>query len=116
MGRHKGSKNKIKEIKEEKVVPFDIREVKRQLRTLRKLKIDTAKGSEDRHDICRKIRELKKQLKPIIQEATPEKQKLIDDILKIRPEYNRLDMDLYKYTVEQLQKHLIYIKDRPRLI
>ena len=60
-GRPKGSKNKVKIIRQdEKAVPLDIREVKRTLRMLRKIKKDTRKGSEERHDLCRKIRELRK--------------------------------------------------------
>ena len=116
MGRTKGSKNKVKAVVEEKAIPLDPKDIKRQIRMLRKIKKDTHKGSEDRHDLCRKIRDLRKQLLPIIQEANnPEKNLLIEQIVKIRPEYKVLDMNLNKYTTEQLTKHLEYIKGRARL-
>jgi len=116
-GRPKGSKGKSKLIlRQEQAVPLDIKEIRRQLRVLRKIKKDTHKGSEDRHDLCRKIRELRKQLKPILQEISPSKQKLIDEILLKRPEYERIGLDLYKYTEEQLIKHFNNIQGKPRLI
>jgi uncharacterized protein with von Willebrand factor type A (vWA) domain len=115
-GRPKGSKNKpkIKIVAEEKAIPLDIREVKRQIRMLRKIKRDTHKGSDDRHELCRKIRELRKQLIPIQAETTPEKQALIDEIIdfnkKYRPYLLEIGLNFTKYSIEKLQKHLEYLK------
>jgi len=115
-GRPKGSKNKVKIIRQdEKAVPLDIREVKRTLRMLRKIKKDTRKGSEERHDLCRKIRELRKQLKPLYIEVTPEKSDIIAKILERRPEYIILKIDLGKFTLEQLEKHYELILHKARL-
>ena len=118
MGRRKGGHNKTKIAisRQEQAIPLDLKDVKRTIRTLRKLKKDTHKGSEARHDLCRKIRELRKQLIPIQAETTPEKQILIDQILKIRPEYKILNIELTKYTILQLEKHLEAIKHKARLI
>jgi hypothetical protein len=115
-GRPKGSKNKSKIIENEKAVPLDIREVKRQIRMLRKIKKDTHKGSEERHDLCRKIRELRSQLLPIYSEVSKTKSELIEKIMNKRPEYKILNIDLRKYTEEQLQKHFLNIEHKGRLI
>jgi|SRR3989304_174708 len=116
MGRKKGSKNKVKiQQKTEQAIPLDIKDVRRQLRMLRKIKKDTRKGSEERHELCKKIRDLKKQLIPILTKD-PEKEVIINAILLCRPEYSRLDMNLNKHSLEALKKHLQYIQGRSRLI
>lgn len=116
-GRPKGSLGKKKlQTVQETAVPLNIKDVKSQIRMLRKIKKDTHKGSEERHDLCRRIRELRKQLIPYTKEISPAKQKLIDEILKKRPEYNILGMNLTLYTEEQLIKHLEYIQNKPNLL
>lgn len=117
-GRPKGSKNKPKiGQRNEQAVPLNYKDIKRQIRVLRKLKKDTSKKTEERREINEKIRELKKQLLPIMPKILdPIKEPIIKEILKKRPEYIRLGMNLFQYTVEQLQKHLLMIQDKPRLI
>ena len=115
MGRLKGSKNKVKAVVEEKAIPLDVREVKRQIRLLRKIKKDTHKKTAERRELNEKIRTLKEQIIPIIQEDNPEKTLVIEAILKIRPEYIRIELNLQKYTTEMLTKHLERIKTKARL-
>jgi len=116
-GRPKGSKNKqtIPQ-KAEQAIPLDIKEVKRQIRMLRKIKRDTHKGSDDRHELCRKIRELRKQLTPIQTEVTPEKQALIDEIIEFNKKYKpyllEIGLNFTKYSIEKLKKHLEYLKTK----
>jgi hypothetical protein len=118
MGRKKGGHNKAKIAisRQEKAIPLDFKEIKRQIRALGKCKRDCPKKTEERREINEHIRELKKQLIPIYAEVTPEKQILIDQILKIRPEYKILNIELTKYTISQLEKHLEAIKHKARLI
>jgi hypothetical protein len=87
----------------------DIKETKRQIRFLRKLKKDMHKGTQDRRDINKKIRDLKKQLIPITEPQTETKQKLIDSIIALKPYYIGT-IDLRQYTEAQLQKHLDNIR------
>ena len=42
----------------------------------------------------------------------PEKAKLIEFIYKTEPSYKTLNIDLRKYTVEQLQKHIDLVKKK----
>ena len=51
---------------------------------------------------------LQEQLKHI----EPEKAKLIRVIVKLQPEYKELNINLAKYTIEQLQKHITIIKNK----
>jgi hypothetical protein len=118
-GRPKGSRNKSKiPIQDEQAVPLDIKEVKRQIRALKKCKKQTHKKSEERREINAKIRELKKQIIPIIKEVTPEKQKLIDEIIAWNTKYRPylltvMTITTYmQYTIEKLQKHIEYLKRR----
>jgi hypothetical protein len=73
-GRPKGSKGKTKiQQRTEQAVPLDLKEVKRQIRMLRKIKKNTHKGSTERHDLCRRIRDLRKLLISNKIELSPEK-------------------------------------------
>ena len=94
----------------------DIREIKREIRLLRKIKKNTHKKSPERRDLNKRIRELKKKLLPIYVEVSKEKEELIQAILQIRPEYKGLHIDLRKYTEKQLEKHLENIKKKGKLI
>lgn len=40
----------------------------------------------------------------------PEKAKLIKIIWKIQPSFKKLEIDLTKYSLEQLQKHIGFVK------
>jgi hypothetical protein len=90
---------------------IDIKEIKKQMRILRKLKKDTRKKTDERREINEKIRDLKTRLMPIYKEENPEKAKIIEQILKIRSISKiYILQDLRKFTIEQLQKHYEYLK------
>jgi uncharacterized protein with von Willebrand factor type A (vWA) domain len=118
MGRLKGSKNKPKIAisRQEKAIPLDNKDIKRQIRMLRKLNRDIKKHTPERREINEKIRALKEQLIPLHIEVTPEKSEIIQKILKKRPEYTILNIELEKYTMEQLIKHYEAILHKPTLI
>jgi len=83
------------------------KETKKLIRQLRKLKRQCQVGTQQRRDINRQIREIKeKEIIPI----DNEKQKLILEIQQKQPDFKSLGIDLSKYTVEQLQKHLARVK------
>lgn len=117
-GRPKGSKGKSKlQQRTEQAIPLDYKEIKRQIRALGKCKRNTPKKTEERREINEKIRELKKQLTPIIKEVDPEKQKLIDEIMAWNTKYRpyileAITIEHYKqYTIEILKKHIIYLNE-----
>ena len=93
----------------------DIKEQKKLIRQLRKIKKDTPKKTQARRDINAKIREAKKKIQELrgYEKITPEKAELIKKIYKYTPYLkNLVGFDLSKYTIEQLQKHLENIKRR----
>jgi len=91
------------------------KEIKREIRSWKKLKkkLKTNKGKamkcKERNDINRKIRELKFQLENLYK-SSPEKQKLIEEIYKLEPQFLILKIDLRKHSIEQLQKHIYRVK------
>ena len=112
-GRPKGSKNKP--TAEDVAVPaspaiVDIKEAKRQIRLLRKIKKDTHKGTTERRELNAKIRTIKNRILPYNAEITPEKKKLIDAINAYNKIYHPylidIGIDLNKFTMEQLQSHI----------
>lgn len=117
-GRPKGSlgKKNIKIITEEKAIPLDSKEIKRQIRMLRKLKKDIRKKTPERRELNEKIRTLKAKLLPVQVEVTPEKSDIIKKILERRPEYAVLGIVLEGYTIEQLKFHYEKILHKARLI
>ena len=91
----------------------NIKEIKKLIRQLRKIKKDTPKKTHTRRDINAKIRELKKQLQDIRgnEIATPEKQILIEEIYRLTPYLKDLrGFDLTQYSIEQLEKHITNIR------
>jgi len=119
-GRPKGSKGKQKiPQRTEQAVPLDIKEIKRQIRALGKCKRDTPKKTEERREINEKIRELKRQLIPVMPESlTPEKEALINEILELNKKYRPylctiMTVTSYiQYSIEQLQKHIRLFNSR----
>jgi len=87
------------------------KEIKQEVRKLKKLKLACRAGTPERIDLGRKIKALKKQL-PDISIPEPEKEKLISEILRIekerniKPTFEVLGINLSIYTIEQLKKHL----------
>lgn len=112
-GRPKGSKNKVKTIgKLSNATSLPIKELKRQIRHLRKLKRDTQKKSDARRQINKQIRDLKAQLNttfPTIKMSS-KRENLINEIYKYNPLLQQLGMDMNKYTDEQLELHLKRIR------
>jgi hypothetical protein len=114
-GRPKGAKAKPKEIKE---TSQEIRRIRTEIKDLRTKKRLVPKGSQERKDIYTKIKELKlllidkKEKKEEIVSiyAGPEKIPLIKEIQELDPIFLKLELDLSKYSKEQLQKHIECIK------
>jgi len=111
MGRPKGSLNKPKEIKENKI---EIKKLKTEIRDLRFKKLSLASGSSERLELHHKIKELKllletkKEIKNNIENSyipDKEKQELIDKIYLAKPQLKVIGVDLRKFTIEQLQHH-----------
>lgn len=77
------------------------KQIKQQIRMLRKLKLSCRSGSKERIDLHRKIKALKEKLEySKIKDA--EKTPIIEQILKFKP----YKTNLYKFTVKQLEFHL----------
>jgi hypothetical protein len=110
MVRKKGSKNKSTLKNEAIEIKQDIlfnnpKEIKKHIRALKKLKKVCGVGSPERNDFNKQIKDLKNKLiDHTIPE--PEKDKLIAEILKVDILLGKLDIDLKKFTVKELQKHL----------
>lgn len=97
---------------------MDIKDIRRQIRALRKLKRDTQKKSDARHELNRQIRELKRKIENELstENIAPEKLSLIKEIYEREPLLKKVNVNLNKFTVAQLQKHLDRIKDKGRAI
>ena len=85
-----------------------IKEIKRRIRELKKLKRDIPVKTENRRNINKQIRLLKNRLNETLNCDNPEKLELIRQINAIYPHVN----DLRKFTVKQLQYHLTKIKEK----
>jgi len=114
-GRPKGAKGKPKEIKE---TSEEIRRIKKEIRDLRAKKLILPSGSKERIELHRKIKEMKsllidkKEIKVQVQQIynDPEKIELIAEILRLDPLCEFIDLN--KYTVAQLEKHISCIKQK----
>ena len=88
------------------------KEIKQRIRALKKLKKVCGVGSKQRKDLNKQIKDLKETLTGLVIPATPEKEKLIAEILRIEterksiPTFKQLGIDLNKYTIAELEKHL----------
>lgn len=120
-GRPKGSKNKITladealKIKKNNTLLVNlfgnVKEVKKEIRRLRKIKLACRSGSTERLNLEHSIKELKKQLKDnsVIE---PDKEKLIKQILIKDSLLSKLEIDLNKFSIAELEKHLLLITKR----
>jgi alanyl-tRNA synthetase len=122
-GRPKGSKNKPKEIKE---TSLEIKRIKKEIKDLRAEKLSLLAGDKKRIELHRKIKEMKllltekkeiKEEKIIeITQSNTEKEPLVAEILSLQEQYNIiptfevLGIDLYRYNIKELQKHIECIK------
>jgi len=84
------------------------KESKKEIRRLRKLKLQCRPGSAERLELEHKIKDLKKQLAEIIPE--PEKDIIIAEILKLDTLMAKIDIDLKKHSISDLQKYLNKLK------
>ena len=84
-------------------------DVKLEIKRLKRLKLECRAGSSERITLHRQIKALKEKLaqENIIE---PNKLDIIVEIQTLRPEFLQLDIDLNKFTILQLQKHLDRIK------
>jgi hypothetical protein len=87
----------------------DPKEIKAEIRRLRKLKLQCRPGTAERLDLGRKIKDLKKQLTEITA-VEPGKEKLIADILVLEPGFPQDLVNLNKFTEKELQKHIECVK------
>lgn len=124
-GRPKGSKNKPKEIKE---TSKEIKHIRAEIKDLRAKKRLLPKGNEERIKLHRKMQELKKLLvekkeakTELIKEVKdPKKDPIIKEILKletelkIMPTFEKLGIDLYIYSIKDLNIHLQKLKAKVR--
>jgi hypothetical protein len=81
------------------------KEIKAEIRRLKKLKLQCRPGSAERLDLGHKIKDLKKQ-KVKITEVEPGKEKLIAEIKKLDHLFEVLEINLNKFTIAQLEYHL----------
>ncbi len=90
---------------------MDIREIKKEIKKIKKIKLACKPGSKERLELHHKIIELKKRMvdHSVI---TSGKKILIEKILereknaKITPTFHELGIDLNKFSEEQLEFHL----------
>jgi hypothetical protein len=85
------------------------KEVKQKIRALRKIKKDLKPGSKERIDIGRQIKELKKSLAGLAV-SDKGKEAIIKELKSLDPLFEQISMDLNKFTIEQLKKHLENLK------
>lgn len=85
------------------------KEIKREIRRFRKLKLKCRPGTEERLDLEHKIKDLKKQLADI-NKVEPAKAKLINEILRLEPDFPKDLVNLNKFTEAELQKHIDIVK------
>ena len=122
-GRPRGSKAKPKILSE---TASDIKILKKQIKDLRAEKMILPSGNEKRIELGRELKRLRQILKDkkefketkiveIAQDNT-EKEPLVIEILslqeqyKLKPTFEDLGISLYKYTAQQLKKHIECIK------
>jgi len=99
----------------------EFKELKTEIRELKKLKLQMKAGSQDRIDLHRKIKLLKNKLFTLQGKIEPinesqdlelqEKNKIIEEILKYQPELKHL-LSLHKYNIKQLKFHLQKLIER----
>jgi len=88
------------------------KEIKQKIRALKKIKKDLRSGTKERLTLGREIKALKKQLTEAKSQPEPLKEPIIAEILLIEkqrktiPTFETLGIDLHKYSLEQLKKHL----------
>jgi predicted transcriptional regulator len=121
MSRPKGSKNKPKENKEVLEIKKDPsvlpslfgseKEIKKEIRKLKKLKKQCRPGTTERIDLHRKIKELQALLEDI-NVVDNDKDAIIAEIMRLDKVMASIDIDLRKHSIKDLQKHLDKLKEK----
>lgn len=88
----------------------DIKEIKREIRELKKLKLKCQPGSKERLDLGHRIKELRGKIIPV--EIEPGKEKLIEEIYTLDPLIKKMEMDLNKFTIKELEYHIKKLNSR----
>jgi len=81
------------------------KQIKQQIRKLKKIKLACRSGSKERIKLHRQIKELKEKL-TYTKEIDQEKTSIIKEILTFKP----YKINLYKFTKKQLEFHLNKLK------
>jgi len=120
-GRPKGSKNKPKLQDDELAIKKDNpvlvtlfgneKEIKKEIRRLKKVKLQCRAGSKERIELHRQIKKLKDDLREI-KAVDKDKDPIIKEIQKIDKTFEIVGIDLKKFTVKELEKHLDKIKEK----
>jgi hypothetical protein len=131
-GRPKGSKNKKTlleagslieksdeiEIKKDNSLLVNLfgdkKEIKKEIRSLKKLKLQCRPGTAERLDLEHKIKDLKGQILKV-DEVEPGKDKLIKRIKELDPLFEKLEINLNKFSEVELQIHLDKLESRKGL-
>ena len=83
------------------------KDLKKEIRKLRKLKLQCKVGCRERILLHRQIRELKRELNNL-NKIEPEKEIIINEILKKETSFKEIFDKIYynKFNIEELKKHL----------
>ena len=86
------------------------KEIKQEIRRLKKLKKGCRAGTTERLDLHRKITELKRQI-DTLSIIEPAKEDIINEIIKLEPHIEDF-VDLKKHNIEALKIHLKKLKEK----
>lgn len=92
---------------------MDSKNIKAEIKRLKKLKLQCRAGSKERIQLYRQIKELKKQLNNM-NILDDEKIKIINEILQKDKLLTRININLNKFSIADLKKHLVLITKRGR--
>jgi len=85
------------------------RELKKEIKKLRKSIKDFKPRSKERREVKARITTLKAELKAL-EGLKDEKRPLIEAILKLDPIMQKININLYKHSIEDLKKYLNKLK------
>jgi hypothetical protein len=81
------------------------KELKKEIKRLRRFKLKCRSGSPERISLHRKIKELQEKLGDITI-IDKDKEPLIQEVYRLDPLIKELGMDLTHYTIKQLEFHI----------
>jgi hypothetical protein len=91
------------------------KDLKREIREMKKIKRDCKMKSPLRRKLNKQIRILKEQLNTLYK-SNPEKVELIRKVLEAKPELKKLKINHFKFTVVELQKYLDKLNEKREII